>query len=73
VPEKPCVDEPYIKLDQFLKWVGAVQTGGQAKIVIGEEQVKVNGQIETRRGRKLRKGDKVEFADQNWTVDPEER
>lgn len=67
------MDEPYIKLDQFLKWSGAVQTGGQAKIVIGEEQVKVNGQIETRRGRKLRKGDKVEFADQNWTVDPEER
>lgn len=67
------MDEPYIKLDQFLKWSGAVQTGGQAKIVIVEEQVKVNGQLETRRGRKLRKGDMVEFAGENWTVDPEQR
>ena len=67
------MDEPYLKLDQFLKWAGAVESGGQAKVVIQGEQVMVNGQIETRRGRKLRKGDTVAFAEQNWVVDPEAR
>ncbi len=50
-----------IKLDSFLKWQGLVDTGGQAKRVIQNGQVKVNGQIETRRGRKLLHGDKVTF------------
>lgn len=67
------MDEPHIKLDQFLKWSGAADSGGQAKLLIQTEQVMVNGQIETRRGRKLRKGDQVRLGDQNWTVDPEER
>lgn len=67
------MDEPYIKLDQFLKWVGAADTGGQAKVIVQEGQVHVNGEPETRRGRKLRKGDKVQFNDQSWTVDPEQR
>ncbi|HEY9676254.1 MAG TPA: RNA-binding S4 domain-containing protein [Waterburya sp.] len=48
-----------IKLDQFLKWVGAVQTGGEAKLIIQEGFVKVNGETETRRARKLTKGDSV--------------
>ena len=39
----------------------AVQTGGHAKIVIQEGEVKVNGEVCTMRGKKLRKGDKVEF------------
>ncbi len=50
-----------IKLDSFLKWQGLVDTGGQAKLAIQNGQVKVNGQIETRRGRKLLNGDKVTF------------
>lgn len=48
-----------IKLDQFLKWVGAVQTGGEAKLMIQEGEVRVNGAIETRRSRKLVSGDRV--------------
>ncbi|MBX3170290.1 MAG: RNA-binding S4 domain-containing protein [Candidatus Eremiobacteraeota bacterium] len=67
------MDEPYIKLDQFLKWAGAADTGGHAKVMVQEGQVQVNGQTETRRGRKLRKGDQVQFNDQSWTVDPEQR
>ncbi|ODT74860.1 RNA-binding protein [bacterium SCN 62-11] len=67
------MDEPYIKLDQFLKWVGAADTGGQAKVIIQEGLVQVNNEAETRRGRKLRKGDQVQFNDQSWTVDPEQR
>ena len=50
-----------MKLDQFLKWQNMVSSGGEAKIFIKSGSVKVNGEIETRRGRKLNKGDKVMF------------
>ena len=50
----------YIKLDQFLKLAQLAETGGQAKSMIQLGEVKVNGEIETRRGRKLRAGDAVE-------------
>ena len=50
-----------MKLDQFLKWNNIVSSGGEAKILINSGQVKVNGEIEKRRGRKLVKGDKVMF------------
>ncbi|MBO3461482.1 RNA-binding S4 domain-containing protein [Aetokthonos hydrillicola Thurmond2011] len=48
-----------IKLDQFLKLMGVAPTGGQAKLMIIGGEVKVNGTVETRRGRKLVSGDKV--------------
>jgi len=50
-----------MKLDQFLKWQNLVSSGGEAKIIIKSGSVKVNGEIETRRGRKLKRGDKVMF------------
>ena len=50
-----------MKLDQFLKYNNFVSSGGEAKILIKSGQVKVNGEIEQRRGRKLVKGDKVMF------------
>ena len=50
-----------MKLDQFLKWHNIASSGGEAKIFINSGQVKVNGQIELKRGRKLVKGDKVMF------------
>ena len=50
-----------MKLDQFLKWQNLVSSGGEAKIFIKSGSVKVNGEIETRRGRKLNRGDKVMF------------
>ena len=50
-----------MKLDQFLKWQNLVSSGGEAKFFIKSGSVKVNGAIETRRGRKLNKGDKVIF------------
>lgn len=52
-------DNQTIKLDQFLKWVGAASTGGEAKIMIQSGIVQVNAQTETRRGRKLVSGDQV--------------
>ena len=60
--------EPYIKLDQFLKFQGVVQTGGEAKIRIKAEEVTVNGEIETRRGRKLRTGDRVTVSGTTYKV-----
>ena len=52
----------YIKLDQFLKWQGIAQTGGEAKIIIKQGMVEVNGESEIRRGRKLVTGDRVTVA-----------
>lgn len=51
--------EETIKLDQFLKLADVVQSGGEAKHLIRSGMVQVNGETETRRGRKLRAGDEV--------------
>ena len=61
----------FIKLDQFLKLAQAVQTGGEAKYVIQTGLVRVNGQVETRRGRKLYDGDVVEFEGDEMVVQVE--
>lgn len=53
----------YIKLDQFLKLSGVASTGGHAKILINERQVKVNNIVATERGKKIRKDDVVEIID----------
>lgn len=51
----------YIRLDDLLKNVGVVNTGGHAKIIIQEGEVKVNGETCTMRGKKLRQGDYAEY------------
>jgi ribosome-associated protein len=61
--------EQKLKLDQFLKIKGVVRSGGEAKHIIQSGMVKVNGQIETRRGRKLVPGDVVAIDDLLLTVD----
>ena len=58
-----------IKLDQFVKLTGIVGTGGQAKTMIQDGQVQVNGEVETRRGRKLKAGDVVEFEGESYEVE----
>jgi ribosome-associated protein len=57
-----------IKLDQFLKFLGMAPTGGQAKLMIINGDVQVNGEVETRRGRKLFTGDQVTVAGQTFNV-----
>ncbi len=59
----------YIKLDQFLKWAGVVESGSDAKIIIGRGMVKVNGNSEMQRGKKLRKGDKVEIENREFIIE----
>ena len=63
--------ENYIKLDQFLKFVRVAGTGGQAKLMVQTEMVCVNGTLETRRGRKLVAGDRVDVAGQTFVVSAE--
>jgi ribosome-associated protein len=57
--EKIEITSDYIPLGQFLKLSGIADTGGQAKILLLEEEVTVNGERENRRGRKLYPGDVV--------------
>lgn len=57
-----------IKLDQFLKFIGITSTGGQAKLLILDGEVKVNGIVETRRGRKLGDDDLVTIGGQTFKV-----
>lgn len=60
--EKITINTEYIKLDSFLKLAVLVGSGGEAKQVINEGMVKVNGEVCTMRGKKLRAGDRVSFA-----------
>ncbi|HTP11026.1 MAG TPA: RNA-binding S4 domain-containing protein [Anaerolineae bacterium] len=62
-------EENYIKLDSFMKWQNLVETGGQAKLLIQNGEVRVNGKIEVRRGRKLVNGDKVTFKGKTLAVE----
>jgi ribosome-associated protein len=61
----------YIKLDQFLKLAQIVETGGEAKHLILSGEVRVNGIIETRRGRKLYHGDTVAIGEEELVVQVE--
>jgi ribosome-associated protein len=56
------VRDGVIRLGQLLKLAGVVETGGEGKLRIQEGEAKVNGEVETRRGRQLVAGDLVEFA-----------
>lgn len=66
------ISSQYIKLDSFLKLINAVGSGGEAKIQIVEGLVSVNGEPETRRGRKLRPGDSVEIGGSCYHVEDAE-
>lgn len=59
-----------MKLDQFLKYQGLAATGGEAKLRIQRGDVRVNGLIETRRGRQLALGDAVSVDGREMIVTP---
>jgi ribosome-associated protein len=62
------IETETIRLSQLLKLANVVQDGSEAKFRISNQEVKVNGEIEIRRGRKLRNGDQVEFAGETFEV-----
>ena len=66
--EKITIDTEYIKLDSMLKFAAVVGTGGEAKYVINEGMVSVNGEVCTMRGKKLRPGDKVSFQGLDFEI-----
>ncbi len=62
------IDTETIRLSQLLKLANVVQDGVEAKFRIADKEVRVNGEVETRRGRKLRTGDQVEFDGEVYEV-----
>lgn len=62
----------FIKLEQLLKYASLTGTGGEAKFVISEGMVLVNGEVCTMRGKKIRPGDRVQFADNILSVEADE-
>ena len=67
-PTEIPVQTDFIRLDAFLKLANAVESGGQAKAVIQEGRVRVNGEACPMRGKKLRPGDVVRFAGEGYVV-----
>ena len=60
-PVEVEIRDEFIKLDSFLKFAGAVLSGGEAKELIQGGKVKVNGEVCTMRGKKIYPGDRVDF------------
>lgn len=69
VAEVTDPSESTIQLDHFMKLTGLVATGGQAKLVIQGGEVLLNGEVETRRKKKLKSGDRVTFRGQTLMVE----
>lgn len=61
ISKKVSIYDEYITLSQFLKIVDLVQSGGEAKSFLLSEKVIINGEVDNRRGRKLRKNDLIEI------------
>ena len=70
--ENIIITTEFIKLQDLLKFANMVCTGGEAKIIIQEGEVKVNGEVCTMRGKKIRPGDLVELGDVQLTVSYED-
>lgn len=67
--KKIKIREDFIRLDSAMKLADMVVTGGHAKIVIQDGEVKLNGEICTMRGKKLHSGDRVEFDGRGFEVE----
>ncbi len=68
-PDDSAADRP-LCLDQFLKLSGIADTGGRAKWLIQNGEVRLNGAVETRRRKKLFRGDVIEVGSQKLSADP---
>ena len=67
--EKITIHTDFIRLDALLKFAALVGTGGEAKLVIADGLVQVNGEVCTMRGKKIYPGDRVSFAGSELTVE----
>ncbi|AJA46143.1 S4 domain-containing protein YaaA [Clostridium pasteurianum DSM 525 = ATCC 6013] len=66
--EEIKINTEIIKLDSFLKWAGIISQGSEAKFFIKNGKVKVNGIVEIQRGKKLKKGDMIEFNENVYKI-----
>lgn len=67
--EKVKISTEYIKLEQMMKLAGVVGSGSDAKHIISEGSVTVNGNVELQRGKKLRSGDIIEFEGKRYIIE----
>lgn len=67
--ESVKIKTEFIKLDALLKFASMVGSGGEAKMLIQDGQILVNGEVCTMRGKKIRSGDRVTFGDQEVVVE----
>ncbi len=67
--ERIKIETPFIKLQDLLKFAGAVETGGEAKLAIQDGQVTVNGEVCTMRGKKLYPGDRAQLDGRGFVVE----
>ena len=63
------ISSEYITLGQFLKFADIIYSGGEAKSYLASHEVRINGEIDNRRGRKLRAGDVVEVENGSYQVE----
>lgn len=70
-PKEVAIRGEFIKLDSFLKFAGAVLSGGEAKELIQSGKVLVNGEVCTMRGKKMRPGDKAQLGGRIYRVTAE--
>lgn len=67
------IDTDYIQLQSFLKFMGIAETGGQAKEFIQDGIIRVNGEVCTARGKKLRQGDTVSAFSTDYIIENENK
>mgnify|MGYP002512167284 CR=1 FL=1 len=67
--KKISIKEEFIRLDSAMKLANMVNSGGHAKIVIQNGEVKVNGEVCVMRGKKLHRGDKAEFENSGFIIE----
>ncbi len=66
--KKILIDTETINLDKFLKWAQITSSGGEAKLLISDGLVKVNGNVETHRSKKLMIGDIIEVEGKKYEI-----
>ncbi len=67
--KKVKITTEFIKLDQFLKWIGIASSGLEAKNLILDGEVKVNGETELKRGRKIYPDYIVEIFEEKYIIE----
>lgn len=66
--EKISISTEYITLAQFLKFADVIASGGEAKNFLRNNEVLINGELDCRRGRKLREGDIIEVSNKAFEI-----